>query len=168
MTRNLNTPDGAIVTRPGRRMAHMMRAGLVDPKAPRGTLPANAQAVLADPELGKAIGDLSNAIRTMVPKVLGTGIYILDANGQATDQYRLPYGCLSLISESANKLTVASSPPQTAAPGKGPGAGRVPANGFAVLNLSGHVWTIYGGIAGELVTVTAYAVPQPPAAGKLV
>ncbi len=166
MTRNSGPDDGGVITRPGRRALHMPRSPQVDPRAPAHE--RNAVRVVTDPELGRVIGDLSQVIKTMVPRVLGTRTYVLDAQGTATDQYRVPYACLSVISESAAKLTVASSPLQGAAPGAGSGQGRVPANGFAVLNLAGNAWAVYGGAAGELITVTAYTQPQPPAAARLV
>ncbi len=130
MTRNSGPDDGGVITRPGRRALHMPRSPQVDPRAPAHE--RNAVRVVTDPELGRVIGDLSQVIKTMVPRVLGTRTYVLDAQGTATDQYR------------------------------------VPANGFAVLNLAGNAWAVYGGAAGELITVTAYTQPQPPAAARLV
>jgi hypothetical protein len=170
MTRNTSPEglaDGGMIQRPGARSAHMPKVdrwmgGRQRPQEP------NAAALTYGEEIAKAVGDLRAAIATLVPRVLGTQLYVLDSNGQATDQYRVPYSSLSIISESAKPLIVTSSPPIGSAPGRGPGVAHMPAETFAVLNLSGNVWTIYGGNAGDIVTVSAYALPQPPAAAKLV
>ncbi len=60
-----------------------------------------------------------------------------------------------------------SSTQGAAAPGPGPGAARIPPKCWIVHNLAGYVWTIYGGVAGEIVTVTTFGRAQTPAAAKL-
>lgn len=161
MTGNLKPGDGGLIQRPGLMSSHMPKVRRVMGGNP--TPNVNAAAVEADPDaLAKPIGDLTAAIRRMVPRVLSCELKQLDANGQATGQYRVPFQSLSFLSESSATLTVTSSAPGAGAPGPGPGTGRVPAGAFVVLNLSGYVWTIYGGNPGDLVTVQAFALPQIP------
>lgn len=112
----------------------------------------------------KAIGDLTNAVLSLAPVVLDSSTFQLDANGQATRQFRVPFAAVAVTSGSVARLTIASGPPGAAAPGPSAGAGHVPPLGFAAHNISGRVWTIYGGSAGDLVTVTTFGRPVPPSA----
>jgi hypothetical protein len=132
---------------------------------PRQGLPGEAA---AEPDkwhgIVAAIGDLQQAIAAMSPAVLQTATYLLNAQGQAAEQFRVPYRALSVISLSNLPLTVSSAPLQASAPGPGAGAAVIPARGSATVNLSGNVLSVYGGSPGDVVTVTAYSRPMPPAA----
>jgi hypothetical protein len=71
-----------------------------------------------------AIGDMTALLEKLEPcKVLDTRTVILDANGQATVQVRVPYQALHVTSMSENVLTVTSATQQGAAPTSGPGVG---------------------------------------------
>jgi hypothetical protein len=130
------------------------------PDGPGGTDP------LAEPawcgELRAAIGDMSDALKYLTPTpVLGSATYVLNAAGQATEQYRTPFRALAITSASAGQLTLSSSPPQASAPGPGVGSAIILPRGFAVVNMGpGYVWTIYGGSPGEQISVQAFTTPQ--------
>ena len=109
-----------------------------------------------------AIGDLTRAVQSLAPVVLDVSTFQLDANGQATKQFRVRFAAVAVTSGSLAALTIASGPPQVAAPGPGPGAGQVPALGFAAHNIAGTGWTVYGGSPGEVVTVATFGRPVPP------
>jgi hypothetical protein len=121
-----------------------------------------------DDELREAMGDLAGAIRSIVPVVLSSETWLLDSNGQAGREYRVPFRSLAVWSFSAQRLTIANGPKGSSTPQQGPGVGVIPINGFRVLNLAGHAWAIYGGTQGDVVCVEAYGLPMPPAAAKLV
>lgn len=108
-----------------------------------------------------ALGDMTRALHKLVPLVLGSETVVLDVNGQAAKQFRVPFKCITVDSQSAKVLTVEAAPLSTQ-PNAGPGVAFVRAGGFVVCNLTSYTWSIYGGNPGDLVTVTAYANPQPP------
>lgn len=115
-------------------------------------------------KLTGSIVDLNAVLRKMAPQVLNVQTFTLDASGSATAQYRVQYQSLTVDSQSTKLLTIANMPLQAPpGPGAGPGIYVVKAGGFAVVNFTGYVWSIYGGTANEVVTVTAYGNPQPPA-----
>lgn len=117
----------------------------------------------ADAALYKAIGDMSAAVRWLTPSVLETSVAVLDANGQATKAFRVPFAALAVTSGSLKQLTVSAAGSTTSGvPGPGPGAGQVPALGFAAHNLSGYAWTVYGGSPGDVITVSTFGRPIPP------
>jgi hypothetical protein len=109
-----------------------------------------------------AIGDLSKLLDQLAPKVIGQETVVLDANGTATRQFRIPFRCLYVESQSAQLLTVAGMPMQTAPPHAGPGIAYVKAAGATVANIRAYQWSVWGGTQGDLVTVTVFSVPQPP------
>lgn len=106
------------------------------------------------------MGDLTKVLDRMAPTVIGVQTVILDANGCHTVQYRLPYASLFVDSQSAQLLTIANSPLQTGAPNAGPGVAFVRPGGNAIINFRAYQWSIYGGLPGDKVTVTAFAHPQ--------
>jgi hypothetical protein len=108
------------------------------------------------------LGDISRVLEQMAPRVVGLRTYVLDAFGTCGDQYRLPYRCITVMSQSAKLLTAFNQPIAESAPQAGPGVAYVRIGGYEVINFAGYAWSIYGGNAGELVTVTAYARPQQP------
>lgn len=116
----------------------------------------------------EAMGDLAGAIRSMVPIVLSAETWILDVNGQAGREYRVPFRSIAVWSFSAQQLTLTDAPKQTAPPTTGPGVARIPINGFKLTNFSSHAWTLSGGTPGDVVCVETYGLPMPPAAAKLV
>jgi hypothetical protein len=145
---------------PGDR-PHRPRPAADNDPAAESALPNLA---LAHDRLTAVIGDLSGALVKMAPRVIGVQTVVLDANGTAAGQYRLPYQSLFVDSFSASLLTIASMPLQSAAPNAGPGVALIRPGGAAVVNLRSYLWSVYGGTPGERVTVTAYANPQPPTA----
>lgn len=116
----------------------------------------------ADAALYKAVGDMAAAVRWLTPSVLETSVAVLDANGQATKAFRVPFAALAVTSGSLKQLTVTAAAPAAAVPGPGPGAGQVPALGFAAHNLTGYAWTVYGGNPGDVITVSTFGRPIPP------
>jgi len=109
-----------------------------------------------------AVGDLSKLLDELAPKIVGYETVVLDANGAFTRSYRVPFRCIYLESQSTKVLTVAASPGETDVPASGAGVGYVKVGGASVINLRAYSWAIFGGVAGELVTVTTYSQPQPP------
>jgi hypothetical protein len=140
-----------------------------DPGPLEHPLPPLAHGAQRTPEdLYEAMGDLAGAIRSMVPIVLSSETWALDASGQASREYRVPFRSIAVWSFSAQRLTLTDAPKQTAAPPAGPGVAIIPINGFKLSNLASHAWSIYGGTAGDLICVETYGLPMPPAAAKLV
>jgi hypothetical protein len=115
-------------------------------------------------ELLHRVTDMSDSLRHLLKgtPTLQTASYVVPASGVVSDQYRAPYAALAVTSLSANPLLITSQPAGPGAPGPGPGSGWVPVRGFAAHNLAGNAWTLYGGAAGDLVTVSAFTKPVPP------
>jgi hypothetical protein len=111
-------------------------------------------------ELTKVIGDLGPLLDELAPGVIGTETVILDANGQATKQFRVPFRSLGVDYFGATILTVTAAPLAGAAPGPGPGVAKLAPGGFSVVNMRAYVASFYGN-PGDLITFTAYAKPQP-------
>ena len=109
-----------------------------------------------------AVAGLSEALTELAPRIIAEETVMLDPNGAATRQYRVPFQCLYVESQSAKVLTVAGMSMQTAAPAAGTGVAYVRAGGATVANIRATVWSIWGGIPGDLVTVTVFSRPQPP------
>ncbi len=134
---------------------------------PRG--PGRAGETPPDPwdqmaALAKTVGDLSGAVRRMVPVVLASRLVQLDSSGQAAGTDRVPFQALAITSFSANTLTVAAAPPGAGAPGPGPGVSQIPPRGFRVINAAANAWSVYGGNPGDLICVEEFGQPLPPAA----
>jgi len=108
-----------------------------------------------------AVGDLAGMIRALVPVVLDTTTVTLDAAGSAHREFRVPYSALSVASASKSLLLVTSAP-YGQQPGPGPGSAIIHPGGFGVANFRGYAWSVYGGAAGDQVTITAYGTPVPP------
>jgi hypothetical protein len=111
-------------------------------------------------KLTGVMGDLTKVLDRMTPVVIGVQTVVLDSVGCATVSYRLPYQSLFVDSASAQLLTVANSPLQTGAPNAGPGVAFVRPGGNAVINFRAYQWSVYGGLPGDKVTVTAFAHPH--------
>lgn len=138
----------------------------LDGKAPRRPGGCAAEMVERVAEshrhVAAAVADLSRVLDELAPKVIALETVALDAAGTATRQYRVPFQCLYVESQSAKVLTVAGMSMQSDAPGAGPGIAYVRAGGAATANIRAYQWSIWGGTAGELVTVTVFSRPQPP------
>jgi hypothetical protein len=59
-------------------------------------------------------------------------------------------------------LYVANMPPQQSMPVQGPGIVAMRSGGMIAVNLRGRSFTVYGGSAGDIVTVTAFGSHVPP------
>jgi hypothetical protein len=108
-----------------------------------------------------AVGDMTALLGKLEPKVVGQETVVLDANGQATKQYRLPFAALAVDYFGAGTLTVTTAPQVTSPPSQGVGLARIGPAGFAVVNSAAYVWSMYGN-PGDVVTVTAFARPMEP------
>lgn len=134
------------------------------PKLPTGGTGANAQAAELAAHLGKlneVLGGLGPLLDELAPGVIGTETVVLDGNGQAVRQFRVPFRSIAVDYWGAALLTVAAAPLAGAAPGPGPGVAKVGPGGFAVINVRAYQFSLYGN-PGEQVTFTALAKPQPP------
>jgi|SRR5882724_2982317 len=134
------------------------------PRLPAGGDVASRQAAELAARMGeltKVIGDLGPLLDELAPGVIGTETLVLDSNGQAVKQFRIPFRSLGVDYFGATTLTVAAAPLASGAPGPGPGIGKIGPGGFAVLNMRAYVASFYG-LPGEVLTFTAYAKPQPP------
>jgi hypothetical protein len=120
-----------------------------------------AQLIEAIGTLHGAIGDMSGLLQRMVPTVLGQKTIVLDGNGQATEQFRLPFASVAVDYFGNATLTVAAHPLQQAAPGPGVGIAKIGPGGFAVVNFKANVLSFYG-TPGDVITFIAMASPQPP------
>jgi len=114
-----------------------------------------------------AVGDMTKFLRLLEPAVcLDTRTVQLDANGQATAQFRVPFRAVHVTSQSAAALTITASPPAASAPANGPGVAMVHAGGQETFNIGGYAWSIYGGTAGEQVTVQTFSRNLNPGGGR--
>lgn len=97
--------------------------------------------------------------------VLLTEMVQLDASGQAQRSFPTPMGSVCASNHSATTaLIVTTYSAGGAPPSNGVGMYRVPKNTAAVVNLVGHVLTLFGEANG-IVSVQVFAKAQPPAFG---
>jgi hypothetical protein len=108
-----------------------------------------------------ALGDMSGLLDRLAPAVIAQKTVQLDANGTATDQFRIPFRSISVDYFGGSTLTVAAAPLGVGAPGPGVGVAKVGPGGFAVCNMRATVVSFYG-LPGDLVTYCCMALPQPP------
>jgi hypothetical protein len=160
---------GGTTSRTGRGLVNEAATGRKRRRWPdRPDVPARSD-VEAPPVPGgpflAAMGDMTKALRAMVPVVVDVRTVVLDANGQAEADFRLPFRAVSVTSASASTLTLSPGPKTTAAPTSGPGVCVIPARSFQTFNCSGYTWSLYGGSPGDQVTVQAFGTPVPPAGG---
>lgn len=138
------------------------------PPAPRHPAPAGENAGHAGLDTAgmdwpAAIGDLSDLLRMMLPgSVLGEDTYQLDRFGQAGDQYKIPFAALAISSTSASQLSLCADTLKIGPPPSGPGVAVIPPRGFAVVNMKGYAWSVYGGTPGDQITIQAFTRPQVP------
>ncbi len=97
----------------------------------------------------------------IVNDVLSSGLVTLDVNGQYTESFMTPFGSIALTNHGTGTMTVQNGPPMSAPPNKGKGVAKVPAGGYATLNLSATEYTVYGN-AGDQATVQVFSKGQPP------
>jgi hypothetical protein len=117
------------------------------------------------PEWAGAIGDLTAVLARFAPgAVLGEATYTLTALGQAGDQYRAQFAALAITSASSATLILTADTLKGAAPGAGTGMAIIPPRGFAVVNMRGYAWSVYGGNPGDQITIQAFTRPMPPVA----
>jgi hypothetical protein len=143
-------------------------AGAIAERAPRGRqldqllASEQLQAIRAQHELSS---ELIGHLRGMqVNSVLLTQLVKLDVNGQFTYSFHVPMGSVFCQNHTGTDATIAAAPPQASAPGQGTALNRVPAGGWAVVNLLSRDLTIYGTPNGYL-SVQVFSKPQPPQAG---
>lgn len=97
--------------------------------------------------------------------VLVTELAVLDANGIWTKDWSVSFGSLGVANHGTHDITVTTGSEQAAAPPNGgPGIAKIKAGAAATVNMTGKAVTIYG-TAGDLVSVTVFTKPQPPAWG---
>ena len=116
------------------------------------------------PGVADAIGDLSKVMRALSPAVLGSATYqVGPAGNPPTESYARRFEALTIASTSQQYLVLTSDTAKQSAPGSGPGVAIVPPRGFLVAHMTGHAWTVYGGLPGDQITMTAFTRPLPPA-----
>ncbi len=97
-----------------------------------------------------------------VNKVLWCGTAVLDSTGVFTQNFRVPFGSVSVANFAASTVTIVNAPPQN--PGSPPTSGRgvllCAASGDGTFRLAGTVLTIYGP-AGAQVVLEVLADAQP-------
>lgn len=111
----------------------------------------------------EAIGDLSRKFAALSPEILGSATYQVGAAGNPVgEQYRVPFRALSISSTSTQYLVLTADSAKQSGPSSGAGVAIIPPRGFYVANMAGYTWTVYGGLAGDQVTVSAFTRPMPP------
>ena len=100
----------------------------------------------------------------VVNEILWAGVVQLDANGQHTRSFEVPFAALTLANFGAATLVGVTAPPAAQAPGPGPGQVQVRTNTARTKSLAGTILTLYG-TPGAMVDLTVHANPQPPAFG---
>jgi hypothetical protein len=104
----------------------------------------------------------------IVNDVLSCGLVTLDANGQYTESFLTPFGCLAIANhDDTTDLIVAGAPAAVGPPTKGKGVVLIPKGVFAVVNMSATEYTIYG-LAGKQATVQVFTKGQPPIYAKAI
>lgn len=165
MTRNTHLgppPDGGEPPSPPRRASHLITRRVQLADRGEATRDPNTADVAARADYAKVLGDLARAVRALAPVVLQTETIVLDGSGAVSRQFKVPYSCVAVDSNSAALLTLAAATLGAAAPASGPGVANIKPRSFVVANLSGYAWTLYGGSAGEQVTIQTLGRPQTP------
>lgn len=97
-------------------------------------------------------------------RVLFSGTRTVDAGGHASLSFPVTYASVFVDnSDGPADVVVASSPPQGAAPGTGPGVWIIPAGATRTVPLAGRVLTVYG-TSGQTVGLVVGRRPVDPAA----
>jgi hypothetical protein len=100
----------------------------------------------------------------IVNDTLSSGLVQFDAGGQATESFRVPYGSVAIANHGSGTVVLTNCAPTGAtAPSKGKGVRRIASGAFAVCNLAGVAYGLYG-TAGEMCSVEVFTRPQPPVA----
>lgn len=101
----------------------------------------------------------------MVNNVLLVELITFDATGAATREFGTAIGSVSVANHSdTGSVIVQAGGSAGLPPGGGVAIAKVRKATFAVLNLTGHVVTLYG-TAGDTATLQAFTKGQPPATG---
>lgn len=124
--------------------------------------------VLLDHMVGLA--RLHQAVRNLLieqrQEVLWSGLAVLDQSGIWAKTEGQMGQSIFVVNLTAQTITVAGMPRQSAAPISGAGVHQVPTNCAMTLNLRASAWSIYGPANG-LVDVQIFARPQAPFASTV-
>ncbi|MDB5910455.1 MAG: hypothetical protein JWP34_4569 [Massilia sp.] len=108
---------------------------------------------------------LASALRGMLDcDTLVVETIVIPPSGVAERSWHVEYHSVAVTSQSTAKVTVTSTPAGLSAPTQGPGTAVLGPNRCGTFNLAGHVLSVYG-TAGDTVTISVFAKPQPPAWG---
>lgn len=121
--------------------------------------PANVHEGIAVPGIAGGTGSLT--VTVTMPAGGGTASVFSTGAATAGTVYTASITA-DPVDSPASTLVVAAAPLQGAVTAAGPGVAALRRNGSAVVNFRAYQWSVYGGTAGDLVTVTAFAQPQPP------
>jgi hypothetical protein len=109
-------------------------------------------------------GILSATLAVPRGDLLMQGVVAIGPEGFWTRSWPEAFAAVEVLAWSTTgTITVAAAGPAGGVPSQGANVARVPANAYRVLNLRGSALTLYGA-PGDLVDVTVYVRPRPPAA----
>lgn len=123
------------------------------------------------------LADAVHAIRTMteeigklrsqvVNDVLTSELLTLDATGQASREFRVPFGSVTVANPNGSEVILQGGGAQGSPPGGGNGVHAIPSGTQRTINLSHHVLTLYG-TPGARISLEAFTKAQPPTAGPV-
>lgn len=108
---------------------------------------------------------LAAALKEMViSECLTTATLVIGASGHAEFDWTSGFASVALTNLSADPITITTATLADVAPTTGQGVAVVLPKSGASHNLAGHSLTVYG-TAGDVVTLSVFSRPQPPAWG---
>lgn len=117
---------------------------------------------------GQAAGLLAEAVKeALYPKgTLAVQTVVIPAGLDGVEvDWHVPFASVAVNVVGTSGVTINAATKGTSAITSGPGVAVVSANKGGVFNLRGHSLTVWGGTAGDSVTLQAFTHPQPPTWG---
>lgn len=124
---------------------------------------------LAD-EVRKLGGRLTTVVSDLhglvINQCLTTETLILDAAGQASRDWTVPYGSVAVHNAGSDALTIVNGTLTDSAPIAGVGVVVIPSGAAVTANMAGRTLSLYG-VPGAGVVLSVFTRPQPPAFSNL-
>lgn len=117
---------------------------------------------------GQVAGLLGEAVaNALFPKgTLAVQTVLIPAGLDGVEvDWHVPFAAVAVNVVGTSGITINAGTKNTSAVTSGAGVAVLPANKGGVFNLRGHSLTVWGGTAGDAVTLQAFTHPQPPSWG---
>lgn len=115
---------------------------------------------------GRMTEAISRLHGVVVNNCLTTETLILDAAGQASRDWTVPYGSVAVHNAGPAALTIVNGTPTGSAPVSGIGVVVIPSGAGITANMAGRTLSLYGS-PGAGVILSVFTKPQPPAFAQL-